>query len=53
MRRFRDLAVAAPPRAGWLIGVLVRLPGEAEPARHFYAVGLEDRASLLKKPKMH
>lgn len=44
MRRFRDLAVAAPPRAGWLIGVLVRLPGEAEPARHFYAVGLDDRA---------
>jgi hypothetical protein len=44
MRRFRELAVAAPPRAGWLIGVLVRLPGEAEPVRQFYAVAMEDRA---------
>jgi len=44
MRRFRELAVAAPPRVGWLIGVLVRLPGEAEPVRQFFAVALEDRA---------
>ena len=44
MRRFRDLAVLGPPRQGWLIGILVRLPGEAEPTRHFYAVGLADRA---------
>jgi len=46
MRRFRELAVApeAPPRAGWLVGVLVRLPGETEPRRHFWAVALADRA---------
>lgn len=46
MRRFRDLAAAAEskPLAGWLVGVLVRLPGEAEPVRHFYAVALADRA---------
>jgi hypothetical protein len=45
MRRFRDLAAPpAPPLKGWLIGVLVRLPGEAEPVRHFYAVALDDRA---------
>jgi hypothetical protein len=44
MRRFRDLAPAPKPLAGWLIGVLVRLPGEAEPVRHFYAVALDDRA---------
>ncbi len=44
MRRFRELAVPLSPRAGWLIGVLVRLPGEAAPVRHFYAVGLGDRA---------
>jgi hypothetical protein len=45
MRRFRDLAAAnAPPLQGWLIGVLVRVPGEAEPQRHYYAVGLADRA---------
>ena len=46
MRRFRELAAAADSRrlAGWLIGVLVRVPGEAEPVRHFYAVALADRA---------
>lgn len=45
MRRFRDLdGPAAPPRKGWLVGVLVRAPGEAEPVRQFYAVGLDDRA---------
>lgn len=46
MRRFRELALAAEakPRQGWLIGVLVRLPGEAAPVRHFYAVALADRA---------
>lgn len=44
MRRFRELAIPGPKRAGWLIGVLVRLPGEPEPVRQFYAVGLEDRA---------
>jgi hypothetical protein len=44
MRRFRDLAAAdAPPLSGWLIGVLVRPPGEAEPERQFYAVALGDR----------
>ena len=45
MKRFRELsAVGSPPLAGWLIGVLLRLPGEAEPVRRFYAVGLADRA---------
>jgi hypothetical protein len=46
MRRFRELAVAseAPPLKGWLIGVLVRLPGEKEPVRHFWAVAMADRA---------
>lgn len=44
MRRFRELAVAGPPRVGWLIGVLVRPPGEAEPLRQFFAIGIEDRA---------
>jgi hypothetical protein len=46
MRRFRELAAAdaAPRLAGWLVGVLVRLPGEKEPARHFWAVALADRA---------
>ncbi len=45
MRRFRDLAAALPPvPTGWLIGVLVRVPGEAEPVRYFYAVAKEDRA---------
>ena len=46
MRRFRELAASAESkhRSGWLIGVLVRLPGEAEPVRQFYAVGTADRA---------
>ena len=46
MRRFRELAAhdPAPRLAGWLVGVLVRLPGEKEPARHFWAVALADRA---------
>jgi hypothetical protein len=45
MRRFRELAeAAAPPPQGWLIGVLVRLPGETAPARHFWAVAVADRA---------
>ncbi len=45
MRRFRDLApVPGPPRHGWLIGILVRSPGEAAPTRQFYAVGMADRA---------
>ena len=46
MRRFRELAAAdpAPRLAGWLVGVLVRLPGEKDPARHFWAVALGDRA---------
>jgi len=44
MKRFRDLAVVGPVRKGWLIGILVRLPGEAAPVRHFYAVAIEDRA---------
>jgi len=45
MRRFRELAAFDPKLklAGWLVGVLVRLPGEAEPARHFWAVALADR----------
>jgi hypothetical protein len=29
---------------GWLIGVLLEIPGEAAPLRHYYAVGHEDRA---------
>ena len=33
MRRFRDLAAAEPLPIGWLIGVLVRIPGEAAPVR--------------------
>lgn len=45
MRRFRELAMAAaPPLQGWLIGVLVRLPGEAAPTRHYWAIALPDRA---------
>jgi hypothetical protein len=44
MRRFRDNAPAAPPPAGWLVGVLVRGPGEPEPLRHYWAVAVEDRA---------
>src|SRR5687767_15069128 len=30
--------------SGWMIGVMVELPGEPEPLRHFFAVGFEDRA---------
>lgn len=46
MRRFRELAVVpeAPPCAGWLVGVLVRLSGESEPVRHYWAVAVADRA---------
>jgi hypothetical protein len=45
MKRFRDLQPNTPvPPAGWLVGVLVRLPGEPEPVRHFWAVAVEDRA---------
>jgi hypothetical protein len=46
MRRFRELAAAEPPLRleGWLIGVLLRLPGERAPVRHFYAVAIGDRA---------
>ena len=29
---------------GWVIGVMVELPGETAPVRHFYAIGHEDRA---------
>ena len=29
---------------GWLIGVMVELPDEAAPLRHFFAVGQDDRA---------
>ena len=29
---------------GWMIGVMVELPGEPAPIRHFFAVGCEDRA---------
>ena len=29
---------------GWMIGVMVELADEAAPVRHFFAVGLEDRA---------
>jgi uncharacterized membrane protein len=29
---------------GWLIGVMVELPGEPLALRHFFAVGHEDRA---------
>ncbi|HEY4030470.1 MAG TPA: hypothetical protein VGM25_09020 [Caulobacteraceae bacterium] len=45
MRRFRELAAADPsPLAGWLVGVLVRMPGENEPVRQYWAVALADRA---------
>ena len=30
--------------SGWMIGVMVELPGEPKPLRHFFAVGHEDRA---------
>jgi hypothetical protein len=30
--------------AGWMIGVMVQLAGEAAPLRHFFAVGHDDRA---------
>ena len=30
---------------GWMIGVMVELPDEAAPVRHYFAVGLEERAS--------
>jgi hypothetical protein len=29
---------------GWMIGVMVQLPGEAAPLRHFFAVGYADRS---------
>jgi hypothetical protein len=44
MRRFRELAVPEPLPVGWLIGVLVRLPDQAQPVRHFWAIGMADRA---------
>jgi hypothetical protein len=44
MRRFRELAVPEPLIVAWLIGVLVRIPGEPGPVRHFYAVAHADRA---------
>ncbi len=44
MRRFRDIAPAAAMPRGWLIGVLIHTGREPKPTRHFYAVGLEDRA---------
>ena len=30
--------------SGWMIGVMVELPGEPAPLRHFFAVGHDDRA---------
>lgn len=30
---------------GWMIGVMVELAGESAPVRHFFAVGMEDRAT--------
>ncbi len=30
---------------GWMIGVMVELADEAAPVRHFFAVGLDDRAT--------
>jgi hypothetical protein len=44
MRRFRELATQEPLPVGWLIGVLVKLADQPMPVRHFWAVGLEDRA---------
>jgi uncharacterized membrane protein len=35
---------AAGKPTGWMIGVMVELPGEAVPIQHFFAVGHEDRA---------
>ncbi|MEI9889277.1 MAG: hypothetical protein WDN45_00280 [Caulobacteraceae bacterium] len=41
MKRFRELAAFDPALrlAGWLVGVLVRLPGEKEPVRHYWPWG--------------
>lgn len=44
MRRFRELATHEPLPVGWLIGVLVKLADQPMPVRHFWAVGVEDRA---------
>ena len=33
-----------PPTVGWLIGVMIELPGERSPVRHYFAVGKDDRA---------
>ncbi|MDR3471415.1 MAG: hypothetical protein P4M09_06960 [Devosia sp.] len=30
--------------SGWMIGVMVELPGEVAPLRHFFAVAHDDRA---------
>lgn len=30
--------------SGWMIGVMVELPGEPAPLRHFFAVAQDDRA---------
>ena len=44
MRRFRELATQESLPVGWLVGVLVKLADQPMPVRHFWAVGLEDRA---------
>lgn len=44
MRRFRDLATPEPAPVGWLIGVLVKQADQPAPVRHFWAIGIEDRA---------
>jgi hypothetical protein len=44
MRRRPDPAAAVPAPTGWLVGVLVRPPGEDHPLRHFWAVAIPDRA---------
>lgn len=35
--------IAVPAQGGWLIGVLVELPGEPRPLRHYFAVGHLDQ----------
>ena len=29
---------------GWVVGVMVEIPGERQPVRHYFAVGKADRA---------
>lgn len=35
---------AAAATSGWLVGVMLEVEGERGPLRHYYAIGLADRA---------